>query len=171
MYNVKSAMLIRPEQNQQSGKGVKMNIRKRIAEAKETVRNVKKKELIRRQIMSKPNVISIDGVDYIRKGAEEQSLPKSNAVLVRTKSAGVFYGVLPEGHKIESQIVLYYARRIWYWAGAASLSQLAVEGTSKPKECKFPCTVDKVYLFEVIEVIPMTQKALDSLNSVVVWKH
>jgi len=62
------------------------------------------------------------------------------------------------------------ARRIWYWAGAASLSQLAVAGTSKPKECKFPVAVDDVLLTEAIEIIPMTEQAIASIEMVPVWK-
>ena len=59
---------------------------------------------------------------------------------------------------------------MWMWAGAASLSQLATDGTSKPNRCKFPCKVDEVTLTEVIEIIPMTQKAIDSIEAVPVWK-
>jgi hypothetical protein len=88
--------------------------------------------------------------------------------MVRTYSAGVFAGRIKslEG----KQAVLADARRIWYWAGAASLSQLATEGTSEPAECKFPREVPEVLLTEVIEVIPMTQKAIDSIATVPVWE-
>jgi len=42
-------------------------------------------------------------------------------VLVRTQSAGVFAGELESRNGQE--VVLLNARRIWYWDGAASLSQ------------------------------------------------
>jgi hypothetical protein len=61
------------------------------------------------------------------------------------------------------------ARRIWYWAGAATLSQLAMEGTSKPNDCKFPCAVDTVTLTEAIEILNCTPKAKKSIESVKVW--
>ena len=57
-------------------------------------------------------------------------------VIVRTYSAGVFAGNLESRNGRE--VVLRSARRIWYWDGAATLSQLAMEGTSKPENCKFP---------------------------------
>lgn len=89
-------------------------------------------------------------------------------VIVRTQSAGVFAGVLTS--KTGSEVVLTDARRLWYWAGAASLSQLAVDGTSAPKSCKFPVAVPEITLLGVIEVIPTTAKARASIDAVPVWK-
>ena len=88
-------------------------------------------------------------------------------VIVRTYSAGVFAGTLVR--KIGKEVELTDARRIWYWAGAASLSQLAMEGTSRPQECKFPCPVKSVILTEASEIIPTTKQAKASIESVPVW--
>jgi hypothetical protein len=87
--------------------------------------------------------------------------------IVRTYSAGVFAGFLEslEG----KQGVVTNARRIWFWEGSASLSQLAMQGTSSPEKCKFPCEVDQVLLTEIIEVIPCTDKAIESIKGVPVW--
>lgn len=89
-------------------------------------------------------------------------------VIVRTYSAGVFAGTLEsrEGKEVK----LSNARRLWYWAGAASLSQMAVDGTSKPNECKFPCEMPSVELTEAIEIIEVTEKAKNSIASVPVWE-
>lgn len=87
--------------------------------------------------------------------------------MVRTYSAGVFAGTVKERNGKE--IVLTNARRIWHWRGAASLSQLATDGTSKPNECKFPCPVNEVLLTEAIEIIPITDKAKLSIEGVPVW--
>ena len=89
--------------------------------------------------------------------------------LVRTNSAGVFAGTVQS--RTGNEIALTDARRIWYWRGAASLSQLATDGTSRPKECKFPCAVSEVLLLGVIEIIPITDKARDSFISVPVWSE
>lgn len=88
-------------------------------------------------------------------------------VIVRTYSAGVFAGTLEseEGRVV----VLSNARRIWHWEGAASLSQLAAEGTSKPYGCKFPQPVSEVKLYEAIEMLKTTQKARRSISKVPVW--
>ena len=90
-------------------------------------------------------------------------------VIVRTYSAGVFAGFL-ESRKGQ-EVVLTNARRIWYWKGAASLSQLAMEGTSCPNECKFPIAVDRVELLQVIEILDVTEKAKSSIESVPLWKQ
>lgn len=89
-------------------------------------------------------------------------------VIVRTYSAGVFAGEIESRNGQE--VVLLNARRLWYWKGAASLSQLAMEGVSKPKECKFPCEVDRVELLQAIEILDVTDKARESISSVKVWE-
>ena len=89
-------------------------------------------------------------------------------VMVRTYSAGVFAGHLVS--RKGKEVKLKNARRIWYWKGAASLSQLAMEGTSAPTECKFPCPVSEVELTEAIEIIPITSQAEKIIKEVPVWK-
>lgn len=88
-------------------------------------------------------------------------------VIVRTYSAGVFAGTLVE--KDGKEVVLKNARRLWYWSGAASLSELAMHGTSNPSGCKFPCEVDTVILTEAIEIIEATEAAQTSIAGVPVW--
>lgn len=94
---------------------------------------------------------------------------KRKYVIVRTYSAGVFAGEL-ESRKGQ-EVALRNARRIWYWAGAASLSQLAVEGTKEPNNCKFPCPVDRVELLQVIEILEVTRAAEKSIKETPVWKQ
>jgi hypothetical protein len=89
--------------------------------------------------------------------------------MVRTYSAGVFAGTIKERDGKEA--TLTNARRIWYWKGAASLSELATKGTSEPNGCKFPAPVEEVLLTEVIEVIPITEEAAASIKSVPVWTN
>jgi len=88
-------------------------------------------------------------------------------VIVRTYSAGVFAGELESRNGQE--VVLRNARRIWYWSGAASLSQLAMEGTKDPTNCKFPCEVDRVELLQAIEILDVTPTAKESIKGVPIW--
>lgn len=88
-------------------------------------------------------------------------------VIARTYSAGVFAGYL--AHRDHTEVTLLKARRIWYWEGAASLSQLAQSGTSKPKECKFPEEVDRIDLMECVEILYVTPQAKEIIGSVPVW--
>ena len=53
--------------------------------------------------------------------------------------------------------------------GAASLSQLAVDGTSNPGDCKFPVAVPEIELMQAIEIIACTPKAKKSIEAVPVW--
>lgn len=89
-------------------------------------------------------------------------------VIVRTQSAGCFAGLLHA--RKGKEVVLLQARRLWKWAGAASLSQLAQSGTSKPNECLFPETVSKIILIEAIEIISVTSTARKSIQEVAVWR-
>ena len=87
--------------------------------------------------------------------------------IVRADRAGVFFGNV---ESIEGDtVVMTNARRIWYWEGAASLSELAMYGTSNPGGCKFPCVVDRVKIFGVIEIIDVTEKAAASIDEVPEW--
>ena len=87
--------------------------------------------------------------------------------IVRTYSAGCFAGYI-EKRFTEKNIVMINARRLWYWKGAASLSQMAIDGVKFPEECKFPAPV-RVELTEVIEIIDCTEKAQKSIESVPIW--
>ena len=95
-------------------------------------------------------------------------MKKLKTVIVRTYSAGVFMGEL-ESRK-GREVVLLNARRIWYWSGAASLSQLAMEGTKDPVNCKFPCPVSRVELLEAVEIIDVTPEAKKNIDAVPVWQ-
>ena len=88
-------------------------------------------------------------------------------VIVRTYTAGVFAGELES--RRGQEVVLRNARRLWYWDGAATLSQLAMEGTKKPENCKFPMAVDRVELLQAIEILAVTKDARKSIESVPVW--
>jgi len=110
--------------------------------------------------------ITVDGVKY----APVTKTPKKDGmkyVIVRTYSAGVHAGYLKS--RKGKEVTLVNSRRLWYWKGAASLSQLAMEGVKYPEECKFPIEVDSLDLIEAIEVIDCTEKARKSIKEVPVW--
>ena len=94
---------------------------------------------------------------------------ENKKVIIRADRAGVFFGTLKE--KTGSEVVLTDCRRLWYWDGAASISQLAVDGTTKPYDCKFTVTVPEIVILGVIEIIPCTDKAIKSIEGVKEWKR
>lgn len=89
-------------------------------------------------------------------------------VIVRGDRSGVFAGVLDscEGQKV----VLKDCRRLWFWSGAASISQIAKDGVKNPINCKFTVTVDEIAILDAIEIIPATANAEVSIKAVQVWK-
>ena len=85
-------------------------------------------------------------------------------VIIRGYRSGVEFGTLVAHNGRE--VTLHEARRIWTWAGAASLSQLAMEGTLKPDDCRFAVSVNSITILDAIEIIPCTDKAIESIEGV-----
>ena len=94
---------------------------------------------------------------------------ENKKVIVRADRAGVFYGEIKERNG--SEVIMTNVRRLWYWDGAASLSQLAVNGTTAPNNCKFTVIVPEMTILGVIEIIPCTDAAVASIEGVRVWKR
>ncbi len=121
------------------------------------------------------NEIQVNGVDYVRKDLVDKkgvtNTDRLKMVMIRTYSAGVHFGFLnfKKSTLAGIEVELIKARRVWIWAGAASLSQLAMEGTCNPEKCKFTCEVDSITLI-AIEIIPMAKIAVQSLRKVKTWK-
>ena len=120
------------------------------------------------------NEVEVNGIKYVRKDSINSSskMPTKKGMtysIVRTYSAGVFAGWIGKLNGKAGRV--FNARRIWYWDGAASLSQLSQEGTSKPENCKFPMEVSHTDLTEIIEGLPCTEKAKKSIESVPIWKR
>ena len=88
-------------------------------------------------------------------------------VIIRATNAGVFYGTLKE--KEGQTVALADARRIWYWKGANSLSQVATEGLDK-SESKVSMPLELMVIEETIEILSCTTKAINNLDSTPVWK-
>lgn len=87
--------------------------------------------------------------------------------IIRCDRAGVFYAEIAE--RRGQEIDLVNARRIHYWNGAASLSQLATEGVKKSGN-RFTVTVPAMTVLDAIEIIPCSEAACQSIDAVPVWK-
>ena len=88
-------------------------------------------------------------------------------VIIRADRAGEFYGTIvrKDGNEVE----LKDCRRIWYWDGAASLSEIAVSGV-KHETSKITVTVESIVILGVIEIITCTEEAIKNIESAPVWK-
>ena len=119
--------------------------------------------------------IQINGKTYVLEDSIKQTKNvKVNTkglsyCIIRTYSAGVFAGWIDR--KIKGQeATIYDSRRLWYWKGANSLSQLANDGVQNPTECQFAQVVAETDLKQIIEIIPITEKGKKSLDEVKVWQ-
>lgn len=94
-------------------------------------------------------------------------------VVIRSYDAGVFYGTLAEAEPAGDKytVELTDARRLWYWDGAASITQLAAEGVTAPDNCKFTMRSESVVVTSVIEIHGATEKAIESIEAVKEWKR
>ena len=115
--------------------------------------------------------VTINGKEYFSGSPNVKAEPMAGMdyVIVRPYSAGVFAGYLET--RAGQAAVVRDARRLWYWDGANSLSELANQGVAKPENCKFPETVDKILLTQVIEICDCTEKARKSIGDVKIWKQ
>lgn len=88
--------------------------------------------------------------------------------MFRTYSAGVHFGILEA--KNGQECLVSKSRRIWYWAKACSLSQLAMEADGDIAQCKIAMELPQIILDQVIEVIPMSVNATQILYGAPAWK-
>ena len=115
--------------------------------------------------MDKKEIV-IDGVKYIpeteaRMAQNTEGLPYC---IIRTYSAGVHAGYVAK--REGKEVTLYNSRRLWMWAGAFTLSEMSMNGVSKPSECKFATAIPEIVLTEAIEIIPCAETARESLEGV-----
>jgi hypothetical protein len=125
--------------------------------------------------MSEIETIKINEVEYVRKDSVKNEVIDTNGLkmcLIRSYGAGVFFGYVKKqtaelnGVNVE----LLRAKRIHYWDGACSLTQLSLEGTKLPQNCRITEAVDFQFIANVIEIIPLTEKAFQNLDGVKPWK-
>ena len=120
--------------------------------------------------------ITIDGEIYVPKVSVKSNTIAHDGlkpVLIRADRAGVHFGFLKsEAFTPSGKVVtLVKTRRVYYWDGAATLSQMALEGVSKPGNCKFTVEISENEIVGVIETLPLTDIAYTNLNSVGVWRQ
>ena len=88
--------------------------------------------------------------------------------IVRSTKAGVFFGHIKS--RDGGEVTMTDARWLWYWSGAASLNQMAVDGVKNPMQCKFTVTVPELTILDVCESLPCSDTAVASIGGVKEWK-
>lgn len=122
------------------------------------------------------NEIEVNGVKYIRKDQNNVQAEKVDGMeycVIRSYGAGVFCGYVKEKESELNgvNVELINSRRIWYWAGAYSLSQLAVEGLKKLDESKIAMVVPRETIMNVVEIIPMSEFSANQIQKANIWKQ
>lgn len=107
----------------------------------------------------------VKGCGQSKQAVNTEGLP---FVIVRGENSGAMAGYLKKRESRE--VTLINVRRLWYWDGAASLSQLAQDGVSKPENCKFPKEVSEILILDAIEILSVSEKAKKSIDEVKVWQ-
>ena len=125
--------------------------------------------------MNNPETITIDDQKYIRADSviiEASKVDGLQYCVIRSYGAGVFCGYVKEKKAEQNgiNVDLVNSRRIYYWSGACSLSQLAVEGLKDIDNSKIAMVVPIQTVANVIEIIPMSKKAANQINGAIVWK-
>lgn len=94
--------------------------------------------------------------------------------IVRGDRSGVFFGNIKSREPQrdgKAEVTMNNVRRLYYWDGAASISQLAKEGTVKPNNCKFTVTVDEVLILDAIEINVCSEEAVKNIKAISEWKR
>jgi len=125
--------------------------------------------------MSDPKSLMVNDVKYVREDCLKTKAPALDGLersIIRSYGAGVFIGYVKErvAELNGINITLLEAKRIHYWSGACSLTQLALDGTKDGGSCRITEPVESQFIANVIEIIPVTEKASRSIDSVEIWK-
>ena len=93
---------------------------------------------------------------------------ENNYYIIRGDRSGVFFGQIAgrNGQEVELRNV----RKLWYWNGACSVEQLAVDGVANPRDCKFTVFVPEMVVTDAIQILPCSDKSAKILGEVKAWK-
>ena len=94
---------------------------------------------------------------------------KSKICLIRSYASGVHFGEVIETRDTPHglSVTLKDSRRVHYWEGAASLSQMAIDGI---KQGRIAMILPEIQVEGVCEIIPMSEAAIKNMNGQPVWR-
>lgn len=106
------------------------------------------------ELLGMKNTAAKSGLDGFAIGQE---------VIIRTYSAGVWFGRLKE--KAGDEVILTEARRMWRWWAkeSISLSGVALHGIKQEKS-RIAGALDSIWL-QAIEIIPISGKAAELIRT------
>lgn len=105
----------------------------------------------------------------MRKEVKNMKSYKGKKVLVRGIQSGVYFGELVSRDKQEVEIK--NVRNLWAWRGANTLLDLAENGAKNTSECRFSNNVNSIILTDICEIVPCSDNAIKSIESVEEWTY
>ena len=117
------------------------------------------------------NEITLNGTTYVLKQYGDFQTEGFTPVLIRSYDSGVHFGLLKQEQHTPAGIIvdLLQSRRVHYWDGAASLSQLAVDGIGKPNSSRIAKTLPFIRIGRVCEIIPLSNELFNNLQNLPEW--
>lgn len=103
------------------------------------------------------------------KNLKEENNMDNKYYIIRSDRSGVFFGQIAgrNGQEVELRNV----RKLWYWDGACAVEQLAINGVTRPSECKFTVVVPEMIVTDAIQILPCSDKAAKILAEAKAWKR
>lgn len=91
--------------------------------------------------------------------------------IVRCDSAGVFFGEVAgvEDTAAGKDVRMKDVRKVWCWYGAAAVEQLAQDGCNE--ESKLTVSVPEMVVAQAIQIIPCTDRAVEVMEALPVWRR
>lgn len=124
------------------------------------------KDLIREII--REELICNSGSDQNIKNTQNTISDSNKYYIVRTYSAGVFFGKIIS--KNGDELIIDNCQKIHAWVGACAVEQLAIDGVSEPDKCRITVPVNGSIVKGWIQIIPCLQKSVDNLKGIKIWK-
>jgi hypothetical protein len=89
--------------------------------------------------------------------------------IIRSYESGVHFGEVAEMRDTIHglSVTLKNSRRVHYWEGAASLSQMAIDGI---RSGRIAMMLPEIQVENVCEIIPMTDAAIKNMSNQPIWK-
>lgn len=90
-------------------------------------------------------------------------------VLIRSYASGVHFGTLTSlEHTLSGTVVtLENSRRIHYWEGACSCTQIALDGI---RSGRVALALPSIMIINAVEIIPLSDAAIQNLENQPVWQ-
>ena len=94
-------------------------------------------------------------------------MKKGDYVLIRSGKAGAFAGEFVE--KNGTEVTLKNARKIYYWYGAKTVEDIAVNGIKRINNCKITVEVSEIIIDDVCQVLPVSPVAEKIIREAPIW--